>query len=66
MGIEPDVNKTILIALDKYLEKEVREEDLKKIEKIKAQEVREIKTIKKAEKPIFSWDLSKKKKKEGK
>jgi len=63
--IPVDFNKQIKITSEKYLKKQISEEDLKDIEEIKADEARRIEEAKKKEKLRFPWDLTNKDK-EGK
>lgn len=65
--ISVDYKKQIKIILEKFLGKQITEEDLKDIEEIKADETRRIEEAKRQEKPKFSWDLNlSNKNKEGK
>ncbi len=60
----PDHDKTLKIALDKFLSNAISNKDADKIEELKAEEYKRAAAEKEKEKPKFEWILKNKKDKE--
>lgn len=57
--VSPDPDKTIRLALEKFFSNHLTDKDLKKIEKIKAEERAKINKDHETRKPQFEWIIKK-------